>query len=381
MTSKRSRSVGNFSAGLIFLVLLFLFLPGCAEKEVEAPEIIRPVRAIKAGDVSAVNRAWFPGIAKATQEVDLSFRVSGPLIQRLDVGQEVKEGDIMARIDPRDYEVELRNVNGQLDETKAALRRAQSEYDREQKILKEDAGATSQAAVERKREQRDRARANITSLEASVASAEDRLSYTYLKAPFDGKVVWKYVENFETVRAQEPVLRLLDTSSIEIVINIPENLISYVPHVHDIHVVFDPFPDREIPAQVKEIGTEASRTTRTYPVTLIMQQPEDIKILAGMAGKATGKAQLPGEEGKSKTIVLPVTAVFAPEAEAKSYVWVIDESSMTVKRREVTTRALMDTGIPVTQGLQQGEWVASAGVHFLREGQKVRILNQEGGEQ
>jgi RND family efflux transporter MFP subunit len=328
-----------------------------------------------------VSRNWFPGRAKATQEVDLSFRVSGPLIQRLDVGQEVKTGDVVARIDPRDYEIEVRNVQGQLDEAKAALRRAQSEFDREQKIFKQDPGATSQTAVERKREERDRAKANISSLEASVAAAKDRLSYTYLKAPFDGKVVWKYAENFETVRAQEPVLRLTDTSRIEMVINVPESIISYVPYAYDIKVRFDTFPDRDIPATVKEIGTEASQTTRTYPVNLIMDQPPDIKILPGMAGKSTGKARLPGEEEASKTIVLPVTAVFTPEAEEKTYVWVIDESSMTVKRREVVTGALMDTGIPVTQGLQQGEWVATAGVHFLREGRKVRILKDEGGEQ
>jgi RND family efflux transporter MFP subunit len=342
--------------------------------------VVRPVRAIKVGDVAEIDNAWYPGTARATQEVDLSFRVSGPMIQRLDVGQEVKEGDIVARIDPRDYEVELRNVQGQLDETKAALKRAQGEFEREQNIFKQDPGATSQTAVERKREERDRAKANIASLEATVATAEDRLSYTYLKAPFNGKVVWKYAENFETVRRQEPVLRLLDTSSIEIVINIPESIISYVPYAYDLRAVFDPFPDHEIPAKIKEIGTEASQTTRTYPVRLIMEQPEDIKILAGMAGQVTGKARLPGEEGASKTIVIPVSAVFAPEAE-KSYVWVIDESSMTVKRREVTTESLVDTGIPVTQGLQQGEWVATAGVHFLREGQKVRILNAKGGEQ
>ena len=380
MSSKRSRSDCISSVVLIFLTLPFAFLTGCAEKETETPEIIRPVRAIKVGDVSETNKAWFPGRAKATQEVDLSFRVNGPMIQRLNVGEEVKEGDIVARIDPRDYEVELRNVKGQLDESTAALKRAQSEYERELNIFKTDPGATSKTAVDRKREARDRAEANITSLEASVSGAEDRLSYTYLKAPFNGTVVWKYAENFETVRAQEPVLRLTDTSRIEMIINVPESVISYVPYAYDLKVRFDTFPDRDIPAQVKEIGTEASQTTRTYPVNLIMDQPEDIKILPGMAGRANGKARLPGEEEESKLIVLPVTAVFAPEAEKKSFVWVIDESSKMVSRREVTTGELMDTGIPVTQGLKHDEWVATAGVHFLREGQKVQILDGQGGE-
>ena len=98
---------------LAFLLMLFI-LPGCQE-EIPKKELVRPVWAMKVGDAASMVGRWFPGRAKATLEVDLSFRVTGPLITRpIDVGNEVKKDQMLARIDPRDFETNLRNVQGQL---------------------------------------------------------------------------------------------------------------------------------------------------------------------------------------------------------------------------------------------------------------------------
>ncbi len=365
-------------AGKLVALALFpaLFITGCDQAEPPERTLIRPVRAMKVGDVASLSARWFPGRAKAVQELAFSFRVAGPLITRtVNVGDEVKKGDILARIDPREFEVEVRNVQGQLERAKAQLRRAQSDYKRVMNIMKEDPGATSETAVDERREAVDRARAEVKSLEAAVDAAEDALSYTYLKAPYDGTIVATYVENYEDVTAKQPIVRLLDTRQIEMVVNIPENAISLAPYVHDLRVRFDAFPDREIPAKIKEIGTEASEATRTYPVTLVMDQPEDIKILPGMAGKATGQAELP-ENKDAQAIEVPVTAIFSPEETDKSYVWIIDEKPQTVKRREVTPGQLTNTGIRLKAGVKPGEWVVTAGVHSLREGQQVRISQE-----
>ena len=363
--------------GYLLLLPLFLSLQACEKEQLEEKKIVRPVRAMKISDVVQFRQRQFPGTATATQEVDLSYRVSGPLITLpVNIGDEVKAGDVVARIDPRDFEVSLNNVRGQLDKALANVKRAQSEFDREMRILEQDPGATSQTAVDRKRSQRDQARADIKSLQASVASAKDKLNYTYLKVPFDGVVVSTYVKNFEFVQAKQSIVRIVDNSRIEMVINIPESLISMVPQAKNIEVVFDPFPDRKIPAEIKEIGTEASRTTRTYPVTLIMNQPEDINILPGMAGKATGE---PATDDMSKLAIgkqVPVTAILSPDDIDKTYVWIIDEQSNSVSKREVTTGKLTDTGIMVTDGLEAGERIATAGVNYLREGMEVRILEE-----
>lgn len=369
------RGIMNYTAIAITSALLaVLLLAGCTEEVAEQKTVARPIMAVKVADGTILASRQFPGRAKATQEVDLSFRVGGPLITRADVGDEFKEADVVARIDPRNYEVKIEEIDGQLSRAKATLTRAQSDYERVVSIYKADPGATSQAEIDRKLAQRDQAKADIKSLEASLDSAKDDLSYTYLKAPFDGTIVATYVENFEDVRRKQAVMRLLDTSSIEMIINIPESMISYSPYVENIRVTFDAFPGQEIPAKIKEVGTEASATTRTYPVTLIMVQPEDMTILAGMAGKATGAPKIPNVEAEGG-VEIPVSAVFSPEATDKSYVWIIDEQSGTVSRREVTTGELTDRGIRIKSGLNPGEWVATAGVHSLAEGQQVRILD------
>ena len=406
---------------------LCLLLASCApEAEPEKPP--RPVKAMQVLDASSLSTRAFPGRASAGKEVNLSFRVAGPLIALpINIGDVVEEGAMLARIDSRDFEVNLRNVEGQLDrarseleamriarpediqrakagvnEAVAAVRLAKQNLSRVQSIREQDPGAVSQSMVDQAEAEKSAADAQlasareelriaevgarpediaakegeIDSLEASVQSARDELDYTYLRAPFDGTIVAKYVENFEDVRAKQAILRLLDTSRIEMVVDVPETRISNLPYVRNIRVRFDAFPDIEVPAEIKEVGREASATTRTYPITIIMDQPEGATILPGMAGRATADVSRPGASG----LVVPVASVFSVAGEDGSYVWVIDEASDTVTRRAIETGQVTPHGIIVTSGIEVGEWVATAGVNSLREGQQVRIMDrpQEG---
>jgi len=356
-----------------------LLLAGCGGDEAPQAEVIRPVRAIQVAVAGQLEDRSFPGRAKATQEVDLSFRVAGPLIVLANdiVGKEFKQGELVARIDPRDYEVELENAQGQLARAEAALKRASNDYKREQRIFKQDSGATSRAAVERKLAGRDTAAADVKALKASVSAAEDRLAYTTVKAPFDGIVVSQYVQNFEHINAKQAIVRMVDDSRVEMVVNIPENLISNLPYIRNIRVRFDAFPDVQVPATIKEVGKEASMTTRTYPVTIIMDQPEGIKILPGMAGRTSAENAAPTEAGTAG-IIVPISAIFSPEDNDKSFVWVGDGETGVVSRREVSVGALNDIGIPVLSGLEPGEWVVTAGVSYLNEGQKVKLMEGKG---
>ena len=312
------------NTGILFFSLLLL-LPGCGKEPIAEKEIIRPVRAMKVNDIGGMKQRTFPGIAKATKEVELSFRVLGPLITLpVDIGDEVKQGDVVARLDPRDFEVNLRNVRSQLNEASAVARRAGADYKRVKSVYEKDPGAISETAVDNALQNRDSARANVDALSASVATAKDRLDYTYLKAPFDGVVVTKYVENFEDVGLKQAIMRIVDDTHIEMIINIPQDLISLVPRVKTVNVVFDSFPEHILIATVKEIGTEASATTRTYPVTLIMDQPEDIKILPGMAGKTKG-ADIEGvEELDTVGLEVPLSTLFNLGESRDTYVWIIN---------------------------------------------------------
>ncbi len=417
--------------GISFVLLMLLFTSGCEKQEATVKEPVRPVKAVKVGDLERIMERKFPGRASATREVDLSFRVSGPLITRpANIGDEVKKGQVMARIDPRNYKLRLNNTKAQLArarahlkamrqarpekvsqlksevvKAKSALTRAQADYKRVMRIKAKDAGAVSQSRIDRAVDAKERAeaslrqteenlrigtrgarkedieaqQANIRSLQSAVDSAKDQLSYTYLRAPFDGTIVSIYVENFEDVLAKQKTMRLIDSSKIEFKISVPEHLIILVPYLTEASVVFSPYPDIQIAAKIKEVGKEATQATRTYPVTLIMDQPEGIKIMPGMAGIATGKSA-PPEMLAEKGIDVPSSAVFSSNDNKTFYVWVIDEETNTTHRREVKIGKLAPVGIRLQEGLKPGEWVAAAGVHSIREGQKVRILTEAGEE-
>jgi RND family efflux transporter MFP subunit len=329
---------------------------------------------MQVADASSLRTGTFPGRAKPGQEVNLSFRVGGPLVElNVKIGDAVKQGDTLARIDPKDYESSVGALEGQQQSAEATATRAAADYRRIENTYKEDPGATSEMALDQARQTRDSAAANARGLRSSLNGAKDQLSYTYLQAPFDGEVVATYAENFETVIPKQPIVRIVDPSKIEFTISVAENQIGYAPYVTDARIIFDALPGTEIVAKITEISKEASQATRTYPVTLAIEQPEDGNILSGMSGEAIIQVALP--EGTSGTgIQIPGTALFTEADPEKTLVWVIADETNTLVRREVQTGYITEFGVLIESGLRANEWIVVAGPSFLSEGEEVRIL-------
>ena len=344
-TSIKGVTPGNLVRGLLLTSLLLI--AACEEAPPPAPP--KPVKALQIIAPGGLAEGSFPGLAAAAREANMSFRVSGPLVDLpVKVGDTVKAGTVVAKIDPNDFQVALNNAKSLQTAAEAAARRAEADYQRILKVQQEDAGATSQRAVDLALALRDETRAAASSTAATVQTATDRLGYTSLVAPFDGEVVETYVENFETVVARKPILRLVDKSVIEMTLSIPENLIGYADYVTDIKVTFDALPGVEVPATISEIGSEASQATRTYPLTIVMEPPTDAGLLPGMAGQARIQAQLP--EAVETGVHVPPTALFAGTDTERSYVWIIENDAVT--RREVQTGELTTTGVLITDGLK-----------------------------
>jgi RND family efflux transporter MFP subunit len=174
--------------------------------------------------------------------------------------------------------------------------------------------------------------------------------------------------------------RIRAQSSIEFVVNVPENLIGLAPFVTDVTVRFDALPDTPVSAEISEIGREASQATRTYPVTLRMDQPEGVEILPGMAGTATIVSR-PPDNTTLVGIQIPATAVFTGDNMSGSFVWVIDEATRTVQRREVEVGSLGYFGMLVRSGLQSGDLIVTKGVNTLRDGEEIRIMEEPGASE
>ena len=155
----------------LVLVAVIALLAGCApEPPQEQPS--RRVYAVRVADASEFSKRAFPGRAKAAREVNQSFRVAGPLITfPVNVGDEVKQGDVVARIDPQDYERTLRTLEAQVEREEARRTRAEADLGRLENIYKQDPGATSEAAIDRARQVRDSASASVRSMQASAQSA------------------------------------------------------------------------------------------------------------------------------------------------------------------------------------------------------------------
>jgi multidrug efflux system membrane fusion protein len=412
------------------MALFILFLSACSKEEEQAPpnKVVRPVKMMTVTSYQEAAKRSFPGKVRASKRVDLAFQVNGPLIELpVEEGQRVKEGDLLARIDPRDFEVNLRNAEGRLENAKASLKAMQqarpedirrltaavnkaeaalklgkAEYDRIMRIKAADPGAVSQGMVDRALEKKERAeaelrnaqeelrigkvgaraedvaakRAEIKSLAADVDAAKLQLSYTYLRAPYSGVISKRYVDNFQEIRAKDPIVSLDDISHVEILVDVPEAIIAKVRGAGKVNAVaeFSSAPGNQYPLTLKEYSTRADPKTQTYRVVLQMPQPADLNVLPGMTVNVISTSS-PGEGGSGQ-IVIPADAVFADEA-GTPHVWVVDKKTMKVQRRKVTTGNLRGTeSIQVTDGLQAGETIAVAGVNQLREGMEVRPLDK-----
>ena len=360
------------------LVLFLALLSACQLGEPKVEKTVRPIKALKIGDAVLAGKD-FPGVAKATQEVDLSFRVSGVLAKMpIQIGQKLRLGDELAHLDHRDFEVEVANANANLASAKSQLTNAKVEYKRVVTVRKTNPDIVSQSEADLRLTTYEQAIAAYASARALLDAAQDRLSYSTLKAPFDGIVVRRYIENFQDVIPNKPVFRLIDISKIEMDIHIPESLISNLPYVRNIRVIFESFPGITIPAEIKEVSNEASLSTRTYQVRLIMTPPAGIKVLPGMTGRAY--SDLIKHDSQGKQIVIPIAAVFSSADSTSTFVWKYNSALNIVNKHEVEKGALTDQGLMIKKGLNEGDIIASAGVQILTDGQKVTLLGDEGNE-
>ena len=345
--------------------LLFSQILGCEEEVAPAPPSVRPIKILEVGGGGATLTLEYPGEIRAAQQAELAFEDAGKLIE-LPVleGQDVVKGQILARLDPRDFESNRDAQNAKLAEAKADFSRVKALF---------DADVTSQQEFDAARSRFQVAKAHS---DRAIKNLEED---SVIKAPFSGTVAKVHLENFQNVQAKQVVLLLQDTSTLDVAVAIPEsgfpgNPRSRTGKERDAAlqpVVFvSSVKGRSFPARVKEFSPVADPISRTYEAVVTIKTPSDVTILPGMTASVRVNT-LSGGSSASNSIQIPSRAAAADE-EGKAYVWKVAPSSMQVSRQAVKLGALAGEDVTVTEGLSIGDWIAISGVHQLREGMRVR---------
>jgi len=357
---------------ILLSTLFCLSLLGCKE-EAKMPEPIRPVRVFTTNAQVSPEMRTFPGEVKATREAELAFRVSGQVVQlNVKEGDTVEKGQLIAQLDQRDFQAAVADLEAKLAGATSVLNEARLNIERNRKLL--SGKIIAQSAYDAAMSNYETSRANALSLEQSLRRARLNLQHTRLEAPFAGTIAIKQIDNHEYIQAKEPIVQLEDTSSLDVVINLPESVWFKAfkggkANMAQAVAAFESFPGRTFKLTMKEFQTKSNPGTQTYEVTMNMANPEGLGVHPGMTAEVI--SSMP-ENSVIHTVCIPVASVTGTP-EGPQYVWVLGEG-YAVEKREVQLGRIMQDMFTVNKGLSQGETIVVAGVNYLCEGQKVKVL-------
>ncbi len=341
------------------IIAFAIFLSACGSKdENAAPEqVIRPIKLLTLEKASDRLVRRFPAAIEAEISRKLSFSVGGQIVEiPVNEAEPVKMGDVIARLDTRDYQ-------NQLDSAQAQFENAEDEYQRATRLAKENAIAKS--ALDQRKAQRDVAKAQLD-------SAEKAISDSTLRSPISGVITSVSATTLQNIGPGEPVATVISGKKLQATVNLPASLMTRAEsRTENMALVYlDAAPSQPIVAEFKEATLEADPTTQTFGITFTFESPENILILPGMS--ATIELSSSGPEGE-----LVVTRVSVPlgsilsEGDSK-FVWVVDKATMTVSKREIQIEDGIGEEIAVIDGLSVGDTIAAAGASYLSEGMQVR---------
>lgn len=336
----------------------------------------RPAKIVTVG-VPGSNARTYPGRVQAAQRVSLAFRVGGPVVEiHVSKGQRVDVGQVLARIDTRDYQVQVANLEAQLAAVRAQEIQAAEGYQRVRGLYEHD--NASKADFDNARAALDVGRAQVEATEQALKAARLSLADTALKAPYNGIIADRLVEEHQTVAAGQPIIAFQGIDGLEVLIHVPEREVADLTRraPTGIEVRFDALPsDVSLPARVKEFATETDRQTQTFPVTLELEGSPSADLMPGMTASVTWVTG--NGVSADESMIVPIGSV-GSETDGGSFVWRVDTETMTIERMPVTTGALTDAGIEITEGINPSDRILAAGVDFAIEGQKVRPLDADG---
>ncbi len=350
---------------LFVAALAAAFLAACAsEARVTPPP--RPAVVEQPKTAGLTGLETYAGEVHARYESVLGFRIGGKVAERrVDVGANVHRGDVLATLEPEDANLAVTQARAALAAAKADVALAKAELDRHAALL--DKKYISQALFDARRNQHEAAEARLAQAEAQLAVSRNHAEYTELRADHDGVITEIMAEAGQVVAAGTPVAKLAQNGEVEVLINVPESRVASFDVGQGVVVEIWANDNARGKGTVREVAPEADPRGRTYDVRVTIEDPSRVGL--GM----TARIYLVGADAKP-ALVLPLTALH--EQNGKPAVYVVDPQTKQVRLAPVEIGAYGESGLTVTAGVDSKQWVVTAGVHKLLEGQTVRPIDR-----
>ncbi len=334
---------------------LLLITTGCKQQK-EQKEVIKTVKVDTAATYGEKKTVSFPGKVKAASEVNLAFRISGPITKiNVTEGQFVRKDQVLAEMDSRDYAVQLSATEAEYKQVKAEAERIIQLYEK-QSISENDY---------------DKAVSGLQQITAKYNAHQNALSDTKLRAPFNGYIQKRYFDRNETISAGMPLFSMISAETPEVEINIPAGEFIQRDQFDSYSCYFELYPDRTFPLELISINRKAN-LNQLYTVRLrFKENPHSSMPSPGMSTMVTIRYK----PENASMVSIPLTAMF--EVDNTPTVWVYDEVQQRINARTIRISEITTNGtLIVSEGLNLGEQVVSAGVHSLSDGERVKLIPQ-----
>lgn len=363
MSLSKSITYRRPAAGLALIVVAALGLAGCSQEKAEVKEIIRPVKVVEIAKASDTRQLSYSGSVRARTEMNLGFRINGKITERLvDIGDRVKPGDVLARIDPTDYELSVRRAQASLDAADRQVETVELTRKRAEQLYAKNFAPKSQ--LEQATLAYNQAVATRDSARSQLAQAQNQVRYTDLKADKNGIVTAVAADVGQVVGSGTPVVTVAIDGEKEVLIAVPETDIAEFKPGKTVKAGFWSDEALTLDGKVREVAGSADPQSRTFAVRVSL--PNDPRVLLGMTASIEAAA-----DNRQQLVSIPLAAL--AQKDSQSIVWTVDRNGGTVHAHPVKVAAFTPDGVSVADGLKPGDVVVAAGTQFMTENLKVKL--------
>ena len=364
--------MGRLLSGFVICALAAFCLQGCGKKEQDVTD--QPIRGLRAYKVSAKAESRvrrFPTVLQPADVSSLSFEISGQLrAVTLTVGQKVQLGDLLAEIDPRSLQTQVEQAGAGVQQAQAQADNADADFQRKDQLLKK--GFATQSIYDQSKAALLTARAQLDQAKRQFELANHNLDRSKLLAPFSGTVARVDVKSFAQVAAGQPILVLYSDDRFDMSFLAPSPTFQSLKLGQPVTVKVADMPDLSLKGEIKELGSKAEQVS-AFPVVVRLENSV-AGLNAGMSVEVTIEEPLSGGSGGFLVPLSVLAAEGGKELQGTATVFLYDASSSIVKKQIVKVGGVRDNQLIVTEGVGVGDIIASAGVSYLTDGQKVRLL-------